>query len=429
MPVTSSGAVTLDEIHVEAGGSTGSSCTINDADIRALIDKSDGATMAFNEWYGATASLDQDSGTATSFGINSTNFKYISTTFDSNSNKVVIVYYYLNKAYAIVATPAADLSITFGSAVQIDSTNIEYAGTMDVVFDSNSNKVVVIYGLGGASSYGGRAIVGTVSGTSISFGSATDFANSGVGGGVQCVFDSNSNKVVVCWANTSSSSAGTAIVGTVSGTSISFGSAATWGFKSGQGIRPVFDSNSNKVVVFAEDGSPGVDAAKAVVGTVSSTDISFGTPVQVGSAAENISSGSSGAVFDSNSNKAIYFFKDVSDSNKGKAIVGTVSGTSISFGSLATFDSGTMNNFSRKGAFDTNVNKVVYSYDTSSDGTKAVVGTVSGTSISFGSPITVNSSGVDNYVHSTFDSNLNKVVIAFKDNSKEGRAIVFQNAD
>ena len=376
MPVTSSGAVTLDEIHVEAGGSTGSSCTINDADIRALIDKSDGATMAFNEWYGATASLDQDSGTATSFGINSTNFKYISTTFDSNSNKVVIVYYYLNKAYAIVATPAADLSITFGSAVQIDSTNIEYAGTMDVVFDSNSNKVVVIYGLGGASSYGGRAIVGTVSGTSISFGSA-----------------------------------------------------ATWGFKSGQGIRPVFDSNSNKVVVFAEDGSPGVDAAKAVVGTVSSTDISFGTPVQVGSAAENISSGSSGAVFDSNSNKAIYFFKDVSDSNKGKAIVGTVSGTSISFGSLATFDSGTMNNFSRKGAFDTNVNKVVYSYDTSSDGTKAVVGTVSGTSISFGSPITVNSSGIDNYVHSTFDSNLNKVVIAFKDNSKEGRAIVFQNAD
>ena len=60
---------------------------------------------------------------------------------------------------------------------------------------------------------------------------------------------------------------------------------------------------------------------------------------------------------------------------------------------------------------------------------KALVGTVSGTSISFGSPITVNSSGVDNYVHSTFDSNLNKVVIAFKDNSKEGRAIVFQNAD
>ena len=38
MPVTSSGAVTLDEIHVEAGGSTGSSCTINDADIRALLD-------------------------------------------------------------------------------------------------------------------------------------------------------------------------------------------------------------------------------------------------------------------------------------------------------------------------------------------------------------------------------------------------------
>ena len=192
MPVTSSGAVTLDEIHVEAGGSTGSSCTINDADIRALIDKSDGATMAFNEWYGATASLDQDSGTATAFGANSSNLKNVAITFDSNSNKVVIVYNLSNKAYAVVGTPADDLSITFGTAVQIDSTSLEYGGTMDVTFDSNSNKVVVVYGLGNTSSYGGRAIVGTVSGTGISFGSATDFAGSGVGGGAHCTFDSNS---------------------------------------------------------------------------------------------------------------------------------------------------------------------------------------------------------------------------------------------
>lgn len=55
MPLQSSGAISLNEIHIEAGGSTGTTATINDADIRALIDKSSGATMSFNEWYGASA--------------------------------------------------------------------------------------------------------------------------------------------------------------------------------------------------------------------------------------------------------------------------------------------------------------------------------------------------------------------------------------
>tara|TARA_Y100001973_G_C5208904_1_gene343811 strand:+ start:7825 stop:8925 length:1101 start_codon:yes stop_codon:yes gene_type:complete len=55
MPLQSSGAISLNEIHIEAGGSTGTTATINDADIRGLIDKTSEATMAFNEWYGASA--------------------------------------------------------------------------------------------------------------------------------------------------------------------------------------------------------------------------------------------------------------------------------------------------------------------------------------------------------------------------------------
>ena len=62
MALQSSGAISLDDIHVEAGGSTGSQATINDADIRALISKSAGAQMAFNEWYGASASIQISSG-------------------------------------------------------------------------------------------------------------------------------------------------------------------------------------------------------------------------------------------------------------------------------------------------------------------------------------------------------------------------------
>ena len=40
MALQSSCAISLNEMHIEAGGSTGSNCTINDSDIRDLISKS-----------------------------------------------------------------------------------------------------------------------------------------------------------------------------------------------------------------------------------------------------------------------------------------------------------------------------------------------------------------------------------------------------
>ena len=43
--------------------------------------------------------------------------------------------------------------------------------------------------------------------------------------------------------------------------------------------------------------------------------------------------------FDSDSQKVILAYRDGSDSFKGKARVGTISGTSISFGSESVYDS------------------------------------------------------------------------------------------
>ena len=54
MPLPSSGAISLNQMHVEAGGSSGSQCSINDSDIRALIGKGSGSQMSFSEWYGAS---------------------------------------------------------------------------------------------------------------------------------------------------------------------------------------------------------------------------------------------------------------------------------------------------------------------------------------------------------------------------------------
>ena len=54
MAVPSSGQISLNDFHVEAGGTSGSACTLNDTDIRGLISKGDGAAMNFAEWYGAS---------------------------------------------------------------------------------------------------------------------------------------------------------------------------------------------------------------------------------------------------------------------------------------------------------------------------------------------------------------------------------------
>ena len=57
MAVPSSGAISLNDFHVEAGGSSGTQASMNDSDIRALIGKGSGVQMGFNEWYGASATV------------------------------------------------------------------------------------------------------------------------------------------------------------------------------------------------------------------------------------------------------------------------------------------------------------------------------------------------------------------------------------
>ena len=51
MATPSSGAISLNEMHVEVGGSSGSTVSIDDSDIRALTGKSSGATASWNDYY------------------------------------------------------------------------------------------------------------------------------------------------------------------------------------------------------------------------------------------------------------------------------------------------------------------------------------------------------------------------------------------
>ena len=242
------------------------------------------------------------------------------TTFDTNSNKVAIVYRdkYSEGGHgkARVGT-VSGTDITFGTEVTFES-----ADTQDIrcAFDNSNNKVVVVYRDDGNSGYG-TAIVGTISGTDISFGTAAVFESAGVRN-INITFDSLNNKVVIVYQDAGNSNYGTSVIGTVSGTGISFGSAVVFEAADTEDISTAFDNSNNKVIVSYYDDADN-DYGKYIVGTVSGTSISYGTAVTFNEAVTLYAS----TTFDSNENRGVIFYRDNGDSNKGKGIVLSLAGT------------------------------------------------------------------------------------------------------
>ena len=341
----------------------------------------------------------------------------IASIFDSSNNKVVITYQDGgNSSYGTaVVGDVSGSSISFGTPVVFESAS---NGVAALTFDSNSNKVVLAYHDSSNSDYG-TSRVGTVSGTSISFGSAAVY-ESAVSYYNAIDFDSNLNKVVIAYRDQGNSNYGTAVVGTVSGTSISFGTPVVFNAGSVEDCSVIFDSSNNKTVILYKD-TANSNYGTAIVGTVSGTSISFGSEVAFNSAATTYPIG----IFDPSSSKIVIAFRDEGDSNNGKVMVGTVSGTSISFGSEVLYASGITGNGSGI-AYDSENNQIILVYQDATNGT-VKTGTVSGSTVTLSSAVEFNS--VDSkFNRVVFDSNSKVSVISYTDddNSKYGKALVFK---
>jgi len=295
--------------------------------------------------------------------------------------------------------------------------NSAHTSYISAVYDSVNDKIVIAYRDEGNSNYG-TAVVGTVSGNSISFGTPVVF-NSATTFPILTIYDSNSGKIVIVYRDYDNSSYGIAVVGTVSGNGISFGTPVVFNSATTNHISVAYDSANGKIVIAYQDGGNS-NYGTAIVGTVSGDNISFGMPVIFNSADTSHTS----ATYDSNSSKIVVAYRDGGNSNYGTAIVGTVAGNSILFGTPVVFESASTYNNSI--AYDSNSGKIVVAYkdnDNSSYGT-AVVGTVAGNSISFGTPIVFNSATTE-WISATYDSGNGKVIIAYQDagNFNYGTAI------
>ena len=354
----------------------------------------------------------------------------VSVAFDSNANKNVISYIDAgnsNYGTSVVFTPGSTTltsenyigmsrGVAFqspiaegvGSAVQYKAASFAYG---PLVFDSNANKTVFAYPDAGDSNKG-KAKVATVSGTSISFGSEATFTTNHCDQ-LESVFDSSNNKVVIVYRDQDNSSYGTAVVGTVSGTSITFGSPVVFNSANCFWFGIAFDSTNNKVVIaYRDQGNSGYGTA--IVGTVSGTSISFGSETTFESAV----SVRNQLVYDTTNQKIVLAYINGSTSGPLQSRVGTVSGTSISFGSEVTIDSDTC--FEPQLVFNPDTGTVIVIYYNSTDGNgTSKIGTVSGTSISFSSETVFNSGGTSD-MDIVYDSNAQKVVVTYKKSDADG---------
>ena len=339
--------------------------------------------------------------------------------YDPNTaNKIVVAYADNgNSGYPTAAVgTVSGTTISFGSAVVAKSATTQQ---LAISFDpSNSGKFVFVYGYGG--NLDGASIIGTVSGTSISFGSEVVF-NAGTSDFNSVDFDpNNAGKFVVVYQDGSNGSKGTSRAGTVSGTSISYGNEIVFNEYNSSYTSVAFDPNTagQCVVVYKDANNSNYGTAK--LGRVNAASyISWEYPFVFNSGTTNYTSLS----FDpKNATKFVVVYQDASNSQYGTARVGTISGVSLSYGAEVVFQTARCNHI--KVAFDpsqANTFAVVYTDEGNNFAPTVIVGTVSGTSISFGSQVALVSSNC-RMNEISFDPNTaGKFVANYRDDGNSGR--------
>jgi hypothetical protein len=275
------------------------------------------------------------------------------------------------------------LGIINGTSISWSSANIFFSPWENSISALGTDKAVFAYRNNPNAALNpnyGIARIGTISGASITIGSESIFNNSAIG--ANDVTALGTDKIVVVYSNETNSGYGTAKVGTVSGTSISWGSAFVFNSASTFAFSITPLGIDKIIVAYADNGNANRGTAR--IGTVSGTSITWGSAFVFNNASTTVTS-----VTALGTDKIVVAYRDQGNLGYGTAIVGTISGTSISWGSEFVFNPASTF-FTSVASFGTDKIVVAYRDDGNSSYGTVIVGTISGTSITWGSELVYN---------------------------------------
>jgi hypothetical protein len=326
-----------------------------------------------------------------------------------DSTHFVVAYRdYGNSDYgtAIIGTISGS-TISYGSEYVFNSATTAYISISAL----DSTHFVVGYQDGG-NSYYGTAIIGTISGSTISYGSEYVF-NSATTAYISISALDSTHFVVGYW-DKGNSDYGTAIIGTISGSTISYGSEYVFNSAYTTYISISALDSTHFVVGYRDHGNSYYGTC--VIGTISGSTISYSSKYVFNSADTLYISVSA-----LDSTHFVVAYRDYS--NYGTCVIGTVSGSAISYGSEYVFNSATTANISIS-ALDSTHFVVGYRDDDNSYYGTAIIGTISGSTISYSSEYVFNSATTYDISVSALDST--HFVVGYQDggNSYYGTAII-----
>jgi len=335
------------------------------------------------------------------------------------------------------ATPV-NLGVTVGSSSAIVNTKF----SLD--FDPNTSGSFVVTGI--ILNYQICAVVGNITNSNlITVGSPQSWAGSNAFREQYLVFNPNvAGQFVTAYiSDPYGDRHGLVILGTVSGTSITFGTPLQ--FHAGTGTqgetyspRISFDPNtSGSFVVAYSDTDSNTTKASAVVGAISGTTITFGAAVDFEASLPYKDSCTPHAIeFDPNTAGSLvlsYNYLDYDTNNtpttvESKIIAGSVSGTSITFGTPLVFTPDPDGHYSRFAFHPSTAGKFILLYTSlaNPDVGKVREGTVSGNGITLttATDILPSHNGFTNFSMAT--NQAGQYVAVYKDtqNSSAGTVVV-----
>lgn len=305
-------------------------------------------------------------------------------------------------------------SISFDEEVQFNGGELAYNVASQKI---DATHIIVAYSSGNEGD--GVASIGTIDGDTVTFGPTYEF----VAGSIRFVDIAmiDATHALIVYSDSGNGDHGTAVVATIAGTSISFGTPVEFETSGSitdyetSGYLAILDSTHFALAYAVESGIVEMPQGGYVVaGTISGTDITFGSPIEYTEQA----SFQDVEVLDSSR-----FVLTYQDAGSNKAVIGTVDGTSITLGTpIVTTTANVSNNV----VVAFSESRIILAFSNGDEvAVMLIVGTVADTSITLGTPFFISDLQTTSLSFSTLDET-NAVLIynEFLDGGRRGKGVV-----